>query len=362
MNSFEVLQWWPLLLLALAPLAWWRHLAPRRRGAVTHASTPVMRVIGTGVAARCRWIAPALRTGTIVVLIVCLARPVIANEQTRVFVDGVAIELVVDRSGSMQALDFSLGGRTVDRLTAVKSVVGDFVAGGATLSGRSNDLVGLVTFARFADSISPLTLDHDYLIDALNQARIATDPSEDGTAIGEGVALGVERLRDVKETTTVDGRAAVKSAVLILLTDGENNAGAIEPMAAAEIAATYGIKLYTIGVGSRGMAPFPVQFMGQTVMRNMPVSIDEELLTAMAEKTGGRYFRATDTESLSAIYGSIDSMEKSRTEQRRTMHYKDLAVQPFRIGDFQVPAILLWAVLLASFELLLVSTRLRSLP
>lgn len=364
MSSFQALDWWFLPLMLVAPVALWRYLGRRRRSTVAFSSAPLLRAAGTTVFVRSRWVVGALRLLAIALLAFCLARPVIAHQQTKLFVEGAAIQLVVDRSGSMQALDFEVGGRQANRLDAVKDVAGAFVLGGGDLKGRPNDLVGLITFARFADGLSPLTLDHAYVIDALQRVRPADDQSEGGTAIGDALALAVERLRDaMQHAATAEGRDPIKSAAIILLTDGENNAGDVEPLVAADLAATYGIKIYAIGVGTRGMAPFPVGTdpFGRQIIRNVPVSIDEELMREMAAKTGGQYFRATDTASLVSIYEQIDQMEKTRTETRQAFHYTDLAVQSFRVAGRSVPPLLIGVLVLVAAELLLSGTRYRSL-
>ncbi|MFO0874822.1 MAG: VWA domain-containing protein [Phycisphaerales bacterium] len=328
---------WLLLLLPLALLAWARWASPRRRATMAFSDLAPVRASGRGLAARLWWIVPTLRALAVALLVVCLARPIKADEQVRVDVEGVAIVLVVDRSGSMQALDFVLDGKRVDRLAAVKDVVRDFMHGdGKELAGRPDDLVGLVVFARNADALCPLTLDHDHLLAALDGVRPATVRGEDGTAIGDGLALAVERLRDATSRAGADAARRIRSKVIVLLTDGENNSGEIEPMVAAQLAASAGIKVYAIGTGTRGMAPFPVEMMGQRVLQQMPVSIDEPTLTKIAESTGGRYFRATDTQSLRNIYTEIDSLEKSRNDDRRTVLFTDLAVEPLAaaVGRF----------------------------
>lgn len=364
MSSYQTLAWWLLPLMLLAPLAVWRLIDHRRRVRIGFSSVGLLSPVTGTLAARTRWIVPAMRACAIALLAFCIARPVIANQQTKVFVEGSALQIVVDRSGSMKALDFELDGHSVDRIAAVKRVAGSFILGGDGLPGRPDDLVGLVTFARFADGISPLTLDHAYVVDALNKMKAADDQSEGGTAIGEAVALGVERLRDAMEhAQTGDGRQPIKSAAIILLTDGENNAGEIDPRVAADLAASFGIKIYAIGVGTRGTAPFPVGTdpFGRQIIRNVPVTIDEELLNDMASRTGGKYYRATDTAALNEIYGQIDQLEKTRTEQRQSMHFTDLAVQPFRMGGVSMPPLLLGVLLLLSGELVLAGTRFRSL-
>ena len=275
----------------------------------------------------------------------------------------------------MRALDFSLRGKQTDRLEAIKAVARDFVLGGSAvvasgeLKGRPNDLVGLATFCRFADGLCPLTLDHDHLIQSLEKVQFAAR-DEDGTAIGDGLALGVERLKDVRvrafdlndpTTPTGDG-TTVKSRVIILLTDGENTAGDIEPIDAAKLAQSYGIRVYTIGVGTNGFAPLPIEDpFGGRFIQQVPVTIDEPLLRSVAEQTGGKYFRATDTASLSSIYAEIDRLERTETESRRYLEYADFAVESVRLGSVRLPPILGVALLLVTLDLLLIATRFRSL-
>jgi Ca-activated chloride channel family protein len=364
MTTFQVLQWWWLALALLAPLAWWRWWSPRRRATVAFPSLGMVPPAGAGFAVRTRWVVPALRFAAIALIAVAVARPVFSTERTRVLVEGTALQLVVDRSGSMRALDFTVGGKPADRLDALKAVVRTFVAGGDGMPGRPNDLVGLITFARYADGLSPLTLDHDWTLEALAKTQPVSDRAEDGTAIGEAVALGVERLRDaMRNAPAGDGRNPIRSAAIVLLTDGENNAGDIDPLVAADLAASYGITIYAIGVGTRGTAPYPVGAdpFGRPIIRNVPVTIDEKLLTEMADRTGGAYFRATDTDSLRRIYETIDRLEKTTTEQRRLTRHRDLAVSPFTAAGITWPPVLAAAAALLLLELLLASTRYRSI-
>ena len=352
---------WLLFLLLLMPVVWLPRLR-RRRAVLKFSSVDHAREAGTSWVARVSWLPLALRTLGVAALVVCIARPIKANERSRISVEGVAIQSVIDRSGSMAAMDFVIEGTRVDRLTAVKKVLADFVEGGDDLPGRPDDLVGLVAFAKYADTVSPLTLDHPHVINALNAVHIATDRSEDGTAIGDAVALAVERLRELEERGDEAGRK-IKSKVIVLLTDGENNAGDIDPETAAEIAAAFGVKIYTIGVGSNGAAPIQMRdALGRLVTRRVAVSIDEETLRTIAAMTDGEYFRATDTDSLRAIYEAIDTLEKTTTEQRRYTLYSDLAVQSIRVGSLHVPPLLLIAFLLLATEQLLLHTRFRTLP
>jgi Ca-activated chloride channel family protein len=360
MTSFALQDPWFLLLLPLAALAFWRLWRPRptlRFSAVQRA-----RAAGAGSAARLRWLPFALRACVIALLVLCIARPVRLNENTRTLTEGVAIQLVVDRSSSMLAQDFQRQGRPIDRLSALKDVVERFVGGGGGLPGRPDDLIGLVTFARQADSISPMTLDHEWLLAALKDLAVAEPgTTEDGTAIGDAVALGAEKLRDATEQRG-DATRRIKSKVLVLLTDGENNSGEIEPTTAADLCKSLGIKLYTIGMGTRGMAPMPVRTPFGVQMMRQPVTIDEALLKRMAEATGGQYFRATDSSSLEGIYAKIDELEKTVTEQKRTVQAKDLSVEGFRFAGFALPPILALAMAALLLEVALGSTRWRTLP
>ena len=307
---------------------------------------------------RLMWLPPALTLASIIFLIIGIARPREGREQTVVDSEGIAIEMVVDRSGSMRALDFQIDGEHVDRLTAIKNVAGKFVGGGDELEGRFNDLVGLITFAGYADGETPPTLDHAFLVSQLDNAEIVTSRQEDGTAIGDAISLAVEKLN------ALDLRQAekVKSKIIILLTDGENTAGELDPIQAAELAQTMGIKVYTIGVGTKGQAPVPMStFSGQQVIRMINVNIDEATLTKVADTTGGKYFRATDTDSLEQIYSEIDELEKTKVESKHYVDYRELAVQPYRAGIMSVPPMILIALALLSARLLLQQTWLREL-
>jgi Ca-activated chloride channel homolog len=203
---------------------------------------------------------------------------------------------------------------SVDRLAVVKQVFRDFIAGGRFGEGRTDDLVGLIAFARYADSLCPLTLDHGNLLTILEDLEIVTEREEDGTAVGEGLALAVERLREHPAT----------SKVVILLTDGVNNVGDIDPLQAADLAIANGIKVYSIGAGKTGYAPFPVQAPGgRTVLRRASVKIDERTLQAVAERTGGRYFHATNAEGLSAVVKEIGELERSEITEIRYLEYSE---------------------------------------
>lgn len=348
---------WYFLLLLLLPLLAWRMFAKQNHRAISFSSVAVASRIRPTLRQRLIWLPKLLTLLAMLFLILGLARPREGREKTTVDSEGIAIEMVVDRSGSMRALDFQIDGNNVDRLTAIKNVAEKFVVGQDQLEGRFSDLVGLITFAGYADGVTPPTLDHQFLLSSLNSTEIVETRSEDGTAIGDAIALAVEKLN------ALDDRQAekVKSKVIILLTDGENTAGELEPIAAAEVAQTMGIKVYTIGVGTKGQAPYPMQdaFSGRIVTRMMQVNIDEATLKKVAQATGGKYFRATDTDSLLAIYKEIDELEKTKVESKNYVDYRELAVQPFRAGIISLPPMLLVAFVLLIGRIVLKNTWLR---
>lgn len=241
---------------------------------------------------RLRHLPFVLRAAAFALAVVALARPQGVEEQSRTDAEGIDIMMAVDVSGSMLARDFK-----PDRITAAKEVAGSFIA------DRFGDRIGLVAFAGEAFTQSPLTTDQGTLQTMLG--RIRSGVIEDGTAIGNGLATAINRLRE----------SDAKSKVIILLTDGVNNRGEMAPLMAADIAADMGIKVYTIGVGTRGKAPYPVVDMfGNMSFQPMDVEIDEPTLESIAERTGGKYFRATDKEKLQAIYDEINTLEKSKVE------------------------------------------------
>ena len=242
-----------------------------------------------------------LRMAALVLLIVAIARPRSSSQVEKVDTEGIDIIFTMDVSTSMLARDF-----TPDRLSAAKDIAIEFIA------QRPSDRMGIVVFAGESYTQCPLTTDRATLINLMKEVQ--TDLIEDGTAIGNGLATAVARLKD----------SDAKSRVVILLTDGVNNMGEIDPGMATEIAKTYGIRVYTIGVGAKGTAPYPVQTPWGIELQNIPVEIDEPLLQGIAQGTGGRYFRATDNTKLSEIYGEIGQMEKTRTSVDSFPVYIDL--------------------------------------
>ena len=298
--------WLLLLLLAIPVLAW---LKGKFGGtaAVTFSTTSMLAEIGSRQRNRAGAFLAGLSYLALALFIIALARPQLGRVTTRVQATGVDIMLVLDVSRSMLAEDFTIGNRRANRIDAVKLVTEQFIR------QRPNDRIGIVAFAGRPYLVSPLTLDHDWLIRNLERLRIGL--VEDGTAIGSAIASAANRLKD-KEA---------KTKLILLLTDGDNNAGKVQPLTAAEAAKALGIRIYTIGAGTEGEAPFPLQnAFGRTVYRNVLVKFDEKTLGEIATITNGQYFRATDTNSLRKIFSEIDKMEKTKVEVERTAQYRDL--------------------------------------
>ena len=307
MITFLQPQWfWLFALLPLVML--WRG----RRGpvaAIRYSDVGLVRELGTTGRSRVGgilwWLLPLLAAAC---MITGLARPQRGHSRVEVTANGIDIVLGLDVSGSMQALDFQLEGRRQNRIDIVKAVVTRFI------DQRPNDRIGLIAFAAAPYLVSPLTLDHDWLQQNLERVTIGMG-GDDGTAIGSAIAAGVNRLR-----TT-----AAKSKVLILLTDGVNNSGKISPLAAAEAAKAFGVKIYTIGVGARGSAPVPVRDdAGNMRVIMAKVDVDEKTLEAVAAQTGGTFYRATDTDSLEKIYAQINRLETTAQTVQKFEHYEEL--------------------------------------
>jgi len=322
---------WLLVMLSL--LAYWK--GKRGLAAAVQYSTVshVRQLAGARKSHAGRWVS-ALRLLVLGFLIVGLARPQFGRDIAEVEASGIDILLAVDVSGSMKALDFEMNGQPMNRIEVVKSVVSEFI------EERPNDRIGLVAFAGRPYMVSPLTLDHDWLQQRLEQVSLGM--VEDGTAIGSAIASSVNRLREQD----------AKSRIVILLTDGMNNAGKVQPELAAEAAKSLGIKVYTIGAGSRGSVPVPVtdQF-GREQLAMAQVDIDEETLSKVAEMTGGQYYRATDTDSLEQIYDEINALETTTRTMNKFAQVEELAA--FAV----IPALLLLGT-----ELALIHTRFRRLP
>jgi Ca-activated chloride channel homolog len=283
-----------LWLLTLVPLI---ALLRGRRGrvaAVQYSSTQTLRQVARETRSRAGHWLTTLNLAALALLIAGLARPQFGHSTNNVQASGIDLILAMDVSGSMQALDFKLQGEPANRLDVVKSVVSKFI------EERPNDRIGIVAFAGAPYLVSPLTLDHDWLLQNLDRVQIGV--VEDGTAIGSAIATSVNRLRDQPG----------KSKLVVLLTDGQNNAGKVTPDTAAQAAKALGVKVYTIGAGVRGEAPVPVtDAFGNKRLVMAKVDVDEEALQKIADETGGKFYRATDTDSLKNIYAQIDRLEKT---------------------------------------------------
>lgn len=311
-------------------MIWWYFRKRKRKDASFKVSSlEGLKKIPVSWKIRLRPLLLVLRVLVAGLVIVCLARPQSSNVTENINSEGIDIVLCLDVSGSMLAQDFH-----PNRIEAAKNVAIQFV------KGRPSDRIGLVIFAGESFTQCPITTDHSVLVNQIE--KVNSGMLEDGTAIGMGLATSVDRLRDSK----------AKSKVIILLTDGVNNTGLIDPVTALEIAKLYKIRVYTIGVGTQGMAPYPVPLPGGGVqMQNMKVQIDETLLRKIASETGGNYFRATNNSSLADIYKQIDTMEKTKVEITAFKRYTELFF-PFALA----------ALALLFVELLLRYTVFRHLP
>lgn len=262
-----------------------------------------------------------LRAAAILLMIIALARPQAVLEGSKAVSEGVDIVLALDTSTSMLAEDFKIGPRRINRFDLVREVVKDFI------KKRKDDRIGMIAFAARAYTLCPLTTDYAWLNENMDRARIGM--IEDATAIGSAIASSINRLRTSK----------TKSRIIILLTDGVNNAGNISPLVAAEAAKALKIKIHTIGVGTKGLSPYPMKdFYGRTVYRNIPIEIDEESLKKIAELTGGKYYLASDAEKMRRIYDEINKLEKSNIEHLGYREYSEL------FGYFLIPGLILLAI------------------
>jgi len=313
------------LLLALALLAVPIFLLARRApGRIVFSSLRVLPHRTVSWRTRFAWVPDALLALSVVALAIALAGPRVGERFSHIQRDGIAIMMVIDTSSSMRALDLSTPDRERTRLEAVQDVLDAFVLGADKLRGRPDDAIGLVSFAGYADTASPLTLDHANLAAIARNLEIVRDRAEDGTAIGDALGLAVERLRE----------STARSRIAVVLTDGVNNAGVESPAAAAELAKSLGVKVYTIGAGTTGRAPVRARdpFTGRTVLRQVYVEVDEKTLEDIAQRTGGRFYRATDADGLVAVYAEIDRLERTRLTEDRSRQYQELFALPLGIG------------------------------
>jgi Ca-activated chloride channel family protein len=316
--------------LILVPLlvSWYIRRHRGQVGCLRYSSLRPFAALKPTVRERFRHAPFILRLLVLGVLIVALARPQTTSKGENIYTEGIDIALLLDISGSMLAEDLQ-----PNRISAARQVASEFV------DGRQNDRIGLVIFAGQSFTQCPMTTDYRVLKNLIRQVKEGM--VEDGTAIGMAIAQGVNRLKDSKS----------KSKVMILLTDGVNNRGEIDPLTAAQIASTYKIRIYAVGVGTQGEAPYPTMTPFGKRYVNVPVDVDEKTLIKIAEMTGGQYFRATNNRTLKQIYQEIDQMEKTRIEVRSYRSYAELFV------DWS------WVALLGMvFEFLLAGTVLRKIP
>lgn len=355
--------YWPWMLLGLLalPFIGWAMVRNSRGPGVKFSSLSLARCCKSSWRARLRGSLLALRLACIALLIVAMARPRKGTVIAEVSREGIAIMAVVDRSGSMTA-EMAYGGRRLTRLEVVKEVLASFIKGdNKRFAGRSGDLIGLVTFARYADTVCPLVHTHDALLEFLRQTKNVSIRSEDGTAIGDAIALAAARLKKAEEqirtTRAKLGLAAsgesqdfhIKSKVILLLTDGRNNAGQYHPLAAADLAARWGIKVCAIGIGS-GQAFTVINTLAGSMRIPVEQDLDEDLLKAIAQRTGGFYARADDAQALIDIVNRINELNKTSVSSQ-VMQYAEVFYY------FAWPAL---AILL--LEVLLGCTVLRKVP
>lgn len=353
--------WLCVIFLALMPAIWWRWRADRRRAAVRYSTAGFLKSISGTWASRTRFIIPLLRTLTVLSLLVALARPQAGGEY-RESGEGIAVQMVLDVSGSMAEEDFVVDGRRARRLDAVKRVFEDFVLGSGNRRSREGDLIGMTTFAMYADNTSPLTPDHASLVELLKQMEIPgwvngqqmrAEPEANFTDIGTALVVATDDLRRAGEQAVagVPGAESAKSRVIILLTDGANNPAKVQnetapdPFEAAKVAASLGIRVYTIGAASDEKVDSGFGFLQRRAQ------VDEPSLQKIATLSGGKYFRATDTESLKTITEEIDKLEKRKTGERT-----------FRDDSYAAKLAMLAGLGMIFMEVFLTSTRYRRIP
>ncbi|MDR4505254.1 MAG: VWA domain-containing protein [Candidatus Scalindua sp.] len=323
-----------ILIIILVPLILANYVLRKDNGNIRFSSLNLFKNITPGKTSRLKHTLIALRILIIILLIFALARPQSGKAHSKAKTEGIDIVLALDVSGSMLAEDFIVNEKRHNRLHVAKEVVRDFI------KWRENDRLGMVVFAGQAYTQCPLTLDYDILLQFLDKVNIGM--VEDGTAIGSAIGVCVNRLKS----------SQAKSKVIILLTDGRNNSGEIDPLTAAELAKAFDITIYTVGAGTKGLAPYPTKgAFGFTVYQSIQIDIDDEGLTEIADITGGKYFRATDTESLKEVYRQIDSLERTEMEIARYTEYNELF-------DY----LLLPALGIFIFEIVLANTRFRKIP
>jgi len=322
-----------LLLLLIIPIIIWNYFKASAKSSVTFSDIDNLKKIKRSRSLYYRHILLVLQCLAVATLILALARPQKGKEDTKIITEGVDIIITVDTSGSMRAEDLAERGK--NRLHVVKEVVNEFI------KKRKDDRIGLIVYGEDAYTQCPLTLDYGVLLKFLSKCKIGM-AGENSTSIGDAIATSVLRLEDSK----------AKSKIVVLLTDGRNNSGLIPPETAAEMARSLGVKIYTIGAGTKGVAPMPARdFFGNTVYRKVPVDIDENLLMEVATVTSGKYFRATNKSSLKKIYSEINKLEKTKVETFHYMEYSEKYINfALAAGAFII------------LNILLINTRFRKLP
>lgn len=319
---------WAFALLGLIPIFIWRFGRPGGAPAIRFSGVSILKNLGTPV--KERW--GGVRLGLLLLgwaaMALAMARPQLAKDVEVIKASGVDILIALDVSRSMLAEDFTIGSQRATRIEAVKQITEEFI------EGRPNDRIGIIAFAGRPYLVSPLTLNHDWL--KQNLKRIKIGMVEDGTAIGSALASASRRLGDNPEAHT---------RLIVLLTDGDNNAGQISPNTAAEAAHALGMKVYTICAGSRGYAPIPVRDMfGNTTYQQVLVTVDEAQVRRVAEIGGGKFYRATDSESLRNIFSEIDQLEKVPVEAQRSRSFRELFFWPLGLGVMLTAFSLLWSL------------------
>src|SRR5271154_69097 len=326
-----------LLLLFLLPFLAWLKGKRGSPPAFLYSSVKLVEGLTRARHSRAGNFLAALRWLTLAIFICALAQPRLSKSTTTVKASGVDIVVAFDLSGSMRSEDFVVNGKRVDRFDMARSILKDFI------DKRPSDRLGLVVFAAQAFIATPLTLDHDFLQENLDRLEIGSI-NPNATAIGDALTTALNQMRDVK----------AKSKTVILMTDGENNSGKIDPLTAAQAAQALGVKVYTIGVSKNGTAPMPVgknPYTGETVYQDMPVDVDETTLQKIAQTTGGKYYRADTTEHFQQIYADIDKLEKTEATISKYTEYKEL-----------FPWFVLSGSVLLLIEILLAQTIFRKLP
>jgi len=346
---------WSFLLLLIIPILIWLSHVRVLPGTIRFPTVKNAAGAGKSLRQRFIWFPVFLRVLALICLTIALARPQMGVEHIREITQGIAIEMVVDRSGSMGA-EMEYKGEKMNRLEVVKRVFQEFVIGsGRNLTGRPDDLIGIVSFARYPDTTCPLTLSHGVLKPFMDSIKVVTNRSEDGTAIGDALALAAARLKTADEETDFQKKMGIepykiKSKIIILLSDGENNAGRRDPIQAAEMASKWGIKIYAIAIGG-GNSVASIQTPFGVYQVPMRQSVDVDTLDAIAKKTGGFFRMAEDEESLREIYTEIDTMEKAEIESVTFVNYKE-AFLPWAFS----------ALIFTGFEILLTATIFRKIP